>query len=194
MNWDYIAGFLDGDGHISLVLEASRHGTYNVQASINFSQKTPQVLQRIRDFIGAGHIRSHGNGYTLHIERREDVRRVFSKIEGSVIQKKPELELLREYLRIPTKDMGRKETKLKLIQLVESMSQIGKHRQRRMISLERAKVWAMSLPADNWKLRSDAMSRKLKGRKPSPQAYEGLIEYNKEFPRSRDESGKFVGY
>ena len=47
MNWDYIAGFVDGEGSI-----VKRKKGYNLL----ISQTNAEVLENIRDFVGSGYV------------------------------------------------------------------------------------------------------------------------------------------
>jgi len=198
MNIDYVAGFLDGDGHISLwVRKNYRLKTFHFTPSINFSQKNKFVLEKIKEYLNMGYITNHGNGYTLHITNKESVKRLVSLLDGKLIAKQEELDILKEYLALTElgmRSMASKETLLKLLYLVERISEIGKHKPKKIARFAKIKEWIESLPDNRWEVRSERIREKLKGRRPSPKAFEALVQSNKERAHlyKRDEQGRFV--
>lgn len=88
MNWDYLAGFFDGEGHTG----ASRSGRcWRFRWQV--TQKDPLVLEQIRNFL-------HARGYTtmmlenrtkscsvLSLYRVGDVERILKKMRPKLIVK-----------------------------------------------------------------------------------------------------------
>lgn len=86
MNWEYIAGFFDGEGCVSHLKNQWR---------ISVGQNTKEVLQEIRDYIGYGTIYkeystqyTQGVHYRLQIFRKKEVYAFLSTILPYVIVKK----------------------------------------------------------------------------------------------------------
>ena len=78
MDDSYLAGFFDGEG----CLHASNaRGWVNLRASM--SQKNPEVLEKIQDYLGYGKIHRHRNTGVHHLNIcgrrnvREFIRRVY---------------------------------------------------------------------------------------------------------------------
>jgi hypothetical protein len=57
MNWSYVAGFTDADGHINLTCYGSR-----INPRFVVSQNTREVLEQIQAFIGSGKLREQVGG------------------------------------------------------------------------------------------------------------------------------------
>jgi len=71
MNWDYIAGFFDGEGCITY----GRSKRYRIM----ISQTHKEVLESIRDFVGVGYVvevakrKSHWkDSWVFYIAKQED--------------------------------------------------------------------------------------------------------------------------
>ncbi len=99
MNWDYIAGFFDGEGCFTIYYDKNNRVKYQ----ISISQTTKGVLEEIQQFLGYGNIYNadhKGNknwkeswsfAYSLRIGKRKDILSFLSKIEDKIIVKKEEL-------------------------------------------------------------------------------------------------------
>ena len=87
MNWEYIAGFFDGEGY------CKKQGRYTV---IQITQQHKEVLEEIQQFLGYGHIYRKDNklkykGFDLRIFKRKDCIDFITKIKPFSIVKKEEL-------------------------------------------------------------------------------------------------------
>jgi len=87
MNWDYIAGFFDGEGCIT-------HGR-SKRYRIMISQTHKEVLESIRDFVGVGYVvevakrKSHWkDSWVFYIAKQEDSLKFLEKIVPGLIVKK----------------------------------------------------------------------------------------------------------
>ena len=103
MNWDYVAGFFDGEGTLSRQLKGSR-----LIFRITISQTNFEVLSKIVKFTEIGFIikitkrKSHWKeAWVYYIARQEDVLFFLKKIKSRIVVKKyivekaiPELQLL----------------------------------------------------------------------------------------------------
>lgn len=97
MNWNYIAGFFDGEGSVSVSYRKSGN-LRNVILSITQCQL--EVLEQIRDFVGEGKIdvnRHEGSktwkehwkpAWHFRLSNRPAVIRFLEKIQSKVIVKK----------------------------------------------------------------------------------------------------------
>jgi intein-encoded DNA endonuclease-like protein len=85
MTYAYIAGFFDGEGHVSLKCKR-----------ISISQKNPDVLKRIQKFLGYGYVRQNNQGmWLLRIGARADREDFISWISPHSIIKRDQLRQLR---------------------------------------------------------------------------------------------------
>ena len=90
----YIAGFLDGDGAISALIEKHSEKKYGfrVRVSLDFYQheSNVEVLNYIRDFFGEGSLRKSINRtQKLSIRNQETLKRILPGLyKFSVIKKK----------------------------------------------------------------------------------------------------------
>lgn len=119
MNWDYIAGFTDGEGNIVNKVYTTREksslksGDKYYQTSrhrrrivLTQSKKQVEVLYRIAEFLNKKldtNIRVYDRGdnkcFQLMIIRKRDVYRMAKKIVNKVIVKKQKIELLLDTMR-----------------------------------------------------------------------------------------------
>ncbi len=87
MNWNYIAGFFDGEGTL---------GKYSKSGyKIGITQSSKKVLEEIQIFTGLGHIhfikkrKSHWqNAWLYYIAKQEDVYFFLNKILDNLVVKK----------------------------------------------------------------------------------------------------------
>lgn len=109
MNWSYIAGYFDGEGHVSM------HGTKrkNLTHALLWHNTHRESLEAMRDFMDAGHIHSkkqaaHQNkpGYILSVVRRADLLRILENLIPRLIIKRKEAEALRDYVSSSIKDLS----------------------------------------------------------------------------------------
>ena len=100
MTWDYIAGFFDGEGSLSM-----KEGSFR----ISISQTDENVLKKIKLFTKVGNIctvtkrKSHWkDAWVYYIANQKDIFYFLSKIKNRVIVKElvisSKLPLLRAYL------------------------------------------------------------------------------------------------
>jgi hypothetical protein len=107
MNWSYIAGYLDGEGHVGLHPQTGRLGKVT---SLNWYNSHRGSLQAMRDFIGTGYI-SLGNGkgyggfegskkivYVLRISRKVHIIRAIDAMLPDLIVKRDAALTLRQHL------------------------------------------------------------------------------------------------
>jgi hypothetical protein len=99
MNWDYIAGFFDGEGCFTVVNR--KNGGIKYQLALSQTEK--YVLDEIQKYINVGKVYESCNkgnknwkpywkkAYTLRISKREDILFFLSNIEDKIIVKKEEL-------------------------------------------------------------------------------------------------------
>lgn len=95
MNWEYIAGFFDGEGCVGLFCGSAKERKY---WRISITQKALPVLQAILDFVGYGTIYKSNQTYKssrivmwqYQIFRQREVFYFLSNILPSLILKKAE--------------------------------------------------------------------------------------------------------
>lgn len=98
MNWDYIAGFFDGEGCIAIVRpKKGRFGSYEAtsraHARINIAQKNREVMEVMSSFLRQNgvycSIATNKRGvHYLYINRLMSVKKFLKKINTKVIVKK----------------------------------------------------------------------------------------------------------
>mgnify|MGYP001559549630 CR=1 FL=1 len=86
MNWDYIAGFFDGEGALC---------KYGRRFRVSISQTNKEVLEEIRDFVSIGYVceitkrKPHWkDAWVYFIAKQSDVYRFLIKIRPKLILKK----------------------------------------------------------------------------------------------------------
>lgn len=124
MNWDYIAGFFDGEG--SLV----RHGK---GFRISISQANKEILEEIRDFTGIGHIceitkrKPHwSDSWIYFIAKQSDVYKFVKRAEPRLVLKR---KLSREAILTIGKNLKEiEEKRLKLERTIKAAKTLRKKR------------------------------------------------------------------
>jgi len=104
MNLDWIAGFFDGEG--SVTLQPSRHRGckygYLFTPEITISQKSRLILDEIQRLLKIGKVLGERRGrfeiWRLRIRRHQEIRRFIVLFSRRVKMKKEQLSLLREGL------------------------------------------------------------------------------------------------
>lgn len=135
MNWDYIAGFFDGEGSVSLSYRKSGN-LKNVLLSITQCQL--DVLQQIRDFVGEGKIDvNHHQGsknwkkhwkpsYHFRLSKRSSVVSFLENIRDKVIVKKNKINetllILQEMDRKRKEHLSRRKEKVQKIHELRSLN------------------------------------------------------------------------
>lgn len=113
MNWDYIAGFFDGEGTIYFrVAKTKRKGFgYDITPNFRISQKDKNILEEIQKFMAFGYVggtRCH-NGFTneiqwsqrahaLNVQGAQNLEYLCDILSDRVITKKKQIDYLKEYL------------------------------------------------------------------------------------------------
>jgi LAGLIDADG-like domain len=94
MDWSYVAGFFDGEGHVS--------GTSHME----MAQKSPDVLLQIQAFLTEMGIKSQmqynsaSKSWALRISRREEVRKFGENILPLSIVKKSQIQDVLRYFKL----------------------------------------------------------------------------------------------
>lgn len=106
MNWDYIAGFFDGEGCFSVYYDKNKRVKYQV----SISQTNEKILKDIQKYIGFGKVYNadhKGNknwksswlvAYSLRISKRADILSFIDQIEDKIIVKKDEIKTKKKML------------------------------------------------------------------------------------------------
>lgn len=99
MNWDYIAGYFDGEGnlHVTCVKKGEIKKAYQLQIRIYSSDE--RSLKAIKEYIGYGNIflrKKTGVG-ELTISKKEDCSDFLMKIKNLVILKQEQVQFLLEH-------------------------------------------------------------------------------------------------
>lgn len=99
VNWAYVAGFTDGEGHIRM--RRSKLGVTSFQIALYQNEANSWVLYEIQDFLqehdidarmyedGRSDARHPTKGYFLYIRRVKDVYRFCKAIQPHAIVKSP---------------------------------------------------------------------------------------------------------
>lgn len=133
MNLDWIAGFFDGEGSVSLLVEGlnrkcneHRFGFF-IAPKISVSQKDPKILHEIKDFLGYGFV--EGRNFT--IRKHADIHRWLGEIGPRCIVKRPQVELLQDAMQHFKRTDGvyvPKSEMLALLECLEKMRELNRFR------------------------------------------------------------------
>ncbi|PIR95567.1 hypothetical protein COT93_01710 [Candidatus Falkowbacteria bacterium CG10_big_fil_rev_8_21_14_0_10_37_18] len=103
----YLAGFLDGDGCISVKFEKrSKYSRgFVLKPVLSFTQHTRNrlVLENIKDWIDDGCLNDYSNKNVseLVVRKKETIKNVLVQVSPYVIVKKQQLKLMLEMLALP---------------------------------------------------------------------------------------------
>ena len=106
MNWDYLAGFIDGEGTITFWRYRSPKGTSCLLPYLIVYQKDPAPLRAIRDFLGVGNLRENGpiNRYEL---RGRALLPVLRELSPRLLVKQRQANALIEFIECRTRLAGK---------------------------------------------------------------------------------------
>lgn len=87
MNWAYLAGFVDGEGCLK---------TYQGYPRLTIGQKHPEVLYRVKEFLGIQNAITLSRGcYYLQIQKKSQMKEVITNMLPFLIVKRQDaLEIL----------------------------------------------------------------------------------------------------
>lgn len=95
MNWDYIAGFFDGEGNVCKVQRGKAATCY-----LRFANKDRKVLEEIAQFLQVGYIiRGNKGVFHLVIGNHNKVFRIAEELVKRCVIKKAELEDLIRFIK-----------------------------------------------------------------------------------------------
>ena len=124
-NWDYIAGFIDGEGSFTI---ACQDTYYHPRLSI--SQNTLEVLEKMQELFTLHGITSYiskeshmprGNTwYNLRVNARESLLKICNFLEKRLIVKEKQLLVIKRLLQLPSGDSTRKDLIQKEFRMEES--------------------------------------------------------------------------
>jgi predicted metal-dependent RNase len=127
MNWDYIAGFFDGEGTIYVSITTKVTGGYglHIRPICKFSQKDKRILEEIRDFIGFGVIRFSQRAYGLDVECLDAVKMLCRELGDRTYVKHKQFVLLQQYLEIKEPYIRKSVPKNVMVQLLKFAGNIS---------------------------------------------------------------------
>lgn len=140
MNLDWIAGFFDGEGSVSL--RVARNSTcksnYQFLPEITIGQKTPFIINAIHKRLRLGHVYPMGGGWQFVVHSRSEICKFISIMLTRTCLKKRHLLLLKRALsllanqpkpseRFRGKGLS-KETMLQLVGIVEEIRGLNRSR------------------------------------------------------------------
>lgn len=100
MDWSYIAGYFDGEGHVSL--HQMNRGGKSMQRALTWYNSHLESLESMRDFMGCGSIGQKAGTnkpvYTLCITRRSELVPVLNELIPRLIVKRDAAERLLDFL------------------------------------------------------------------------------------------------
>ncbi len=91
MNWDYIAGFFDGEGNLHMnILRSKNKEIQSLQLICRIYNVNRDILIKIRNFIGYGKIYFHKNHRALElvIMGKDNVKSFLKNIKNRLYLKK----------------------------------------------------------------------------------------------------------
>jgi hypothetical protein len=127
LSLDYIAGFFDGEGSVTLGIYRSPKTKYGFGffTRISISQKQPEVLFLIKQSLGFGEVETFKEYSNYRIRKKPDVLRFIDLMQPKVNIKKAQLMLLKEAIVILYKQIEKGKcprtpyTKEETLQLLE---------------------------------------------------------------------------
>jgi len=107
MNWGYVAGYFDGEGHVAFHDNGRGKKTYG----LTWTNTHRGSLEAIKDFMGCGNLSKGRPGslgkkicYQLSVTRRADVLRVLDSMSPLLIVKLAQATEMRDYMLANVKD------------------------------------------------------------------------------------------
>jgi len=101
MNWDYIAGFFDGEGNIHVYRSKGSYSNGDIQFAlmIRIYQKSEFILNEIKDFLGYGSIYKYKRTgvFELTFSKKEDVKHFLNAIQNKIILKKEQIDYVLKF-------------------------------------------------------------------------------------------------
>lgn len=107
VNWDYVAGFIDGEGTLTFNRYVSRHGSKLYFPLILAVQKDPEPLRMIADFLSDWKVKSlirwiqtaEGSGsYRLEVRGKDACHVVLRSLDHRLIVKWQQARVLSEFI------------------------------------------------------------------------------------------------
>jgi hypothetical protein len=122
MSLDYIAGFFDGEGSVHFAINRNNETAsgFRIAVYVTISQKNPEILFKIRDFLGFGVIHKDRNCYRLQISGLFPCYRFISLMQDRVYVKREQIIFAKQALQLypgPGR-IWRKEDFLKLLNII----------------------------------------------------------------------------
>lgn len=176
LNLDYIAGFFDGEGSVRICIrkaiwnKSSSFG-YFFNPHIDCSQKDREILDLIKSELHMGRVDKQKYGFVWIVNKRDDCLKFIGLMKERVLLKRPHFDLLEFFLlmRKPY-EVYTKEVCLEVLSLIEKLCHLNsKHSRRTLNRVERIRQEVLQSsykPED----RSQKISEKARGRKPSEYA------------------------
>jgi len=96
LSLDWIAGFFDGEGSVSISIrkdDRRNHGSYfgfYFDVRIRIGQKNPEILTKIQRFLGFGFT----SGSEFVVRKHDDIKRFIELIGSRSLVKKEEIDLM----------------------------------------------------------------------------------------------------
>ena len=121
--WAYIAGFLDGDGAVSAIIERhpEKKFRFRVRITLDFYQHKSNigVLRFIQKFLKEGSLgKSIRNTHKLSLKNQETLRRILPVLYRYSFVKKRQIELA---LKILQSNIGSKEDLIKVARMADQL-------------------------------------------------------------------------
>ncbi len=90
MNWDYIAGFFDGEGNLHITPLKKNDVTIAYQLKVRLYSSDDKVLSEIKKFINYGkiYLKTSSDVYELNIVKKKNVFEFLTRISKKIIIKK----------------------------------------------------------------------------------------------------------
>lgn len=95
MNFDYLAGFIDGEGTLTFMRQTIR-GRPNLLPVLIVTQKEPDILYAIQDFLGDG--KAMPTKYRYELRGRKRLKPVLLELEPRLIIKREHCRVLLDFM------------------------------------------------------------------------------------------------
>lgn len=98
MNWDYIAGFFDGEGNLHITPLKKNDITIAYQLKVRLYSSDEKVLLEIKNFVGYGsiYLKKGSDVYELNIVKKENVYCFLTNILNKLVIKRDQTNFVLE--------------------------------------------------------------------------------------------------
>lgn len=128
INDDYIAGFFDGEGCITIKVSTDKRKKHNtfIGGKIDIVQTNLEILEEIKKVLAYGYIgkrkkknKNHNDIWYFQVQAEKDLRNFIKRFENKIIIKKRQLNILLNFFNIRKKITDGKYRPKNILKLLE---------------------------------------------------------------------------